>query len=278
MSMKTSNLADKKYKILPKTAKLHLQIPDECVIIIKHSRWSVRLKLFVQTEKSSVSTRNFFNFCQKKQNTRLSCYENNGNLKRQGSMKNMVCAEEINILEAAKFVVQLYYRAEQKYHCTLTKVEKILAIADLIVMRDGTELFSDKIVSHDCGVGFPILSNFLYSNIVSGEDEQSQPITCALDENIDIPKMYQISDDFPKYVKDILTNVFREFGDYTAKDLGLSFNVFKETLLSSEVIDNEKVIDSKKVQEHFKNKNDLFLSKSSVYKFVYTYPMVNYGS
>lgn len=269
---------DKNCISLSKFSKLYLKTPNGCVIILEQSRRGGKINLFVHTENEFVDTRGLFDFHFENQNTRSSCYENEGIFERQGSKKNMHCTAKVNILEAAKFVVQLYYKAEQRYNCTLTKVEKILAIADLIVMRDGTEMFSDKIVSHDCGVGFPVLSSFLYSNIISGGDEQSQPITCTLNEKVDIPKLYQISDDFPNYAKEILTRVFREFGDFTAKDLGLSFNLFKNGILANELIDNEKVIDEKKVPLYFKNKNDSLLNSSSVYKFIYTYPMVNYGT
>lgn len=206
------------------------------------------------------------------ENTRESWQQSFPNTKLERQEKFMV-----NIVEAAKYVVQLYYMTGQQYHCSLTKVEKILAIADLIIMRSGKKLFSNEIISHDCGVGFPILSDYLYSNIIEGNPEQNNFIGVDFDDTIEIPRLYAIENPeaIPNYLRLLLNDVFRQFGDYTAKDLGLLFNVFKDEILSVQTINGEHFIDPVSVQNYFQTVDNNKLT-SSLYNFIYTYPMVNY--
>lgn len=225
-----------------------------------------RLRLFISTNGSLTF------FINADENTRESWQYTlpNKDFERQGSSM-------VNIVEAAKFVVQLYYITGQKYHCSLTKVEKILAIADLIIMRSGNKLFSNEIISHDCGVGFPILSDYLYSNIIEGNPEQKNFIDDDFDNTIEIPRLYAIENPeaIPEYLKELIIEVFREFGDYTARDLGLYMNAFKDKILSDQTINGERFIDPMKVQGYFEN-IDGTVWGSDVYNFIYTHSMVIY--
>ncbi len=254
----------------PKINKIFLKIEksyDSIKLLIKaHDSAS----LFVFVGEPPADSEGTFDFRGKSRQARQGCVKEKGTrIERRGKTDTMFIMTKVNILDAAKFMIKLYYKTGEKYRCTLTKIEKLLAIADLIAMRDGNELFSYPIVSHDCGVGFPVLSNFFYSNIISGGEEKKEYITDDLDEATLIPKLYQIDEDtiFSPYLKNVLIDTFRKFGDWTARDLGLAINEIKPNLLS----EDGQTLSCSKTKEFFGEPNQSLLSQSMLYCFVYTY-------
>lgn len=209
---------------------------------------------------------------QKKQNNiiiHLSFYEKDGRLKeyRMENLDSLEFKKEIasseascfgnvfpwenktkkgvhmtNILDAAKFIIQLYYKTGEKYHCSRTKVEKLLSIANLIAFKNNTKLFEEEIWVNRCGVGIPVLSVFFFSDIVAGKvEEESKHIELSeINENVQIPTMYNLYSTIGFTERELLTNVFLRFGAYDALIIGQAFDEFK----------GEICVENKSNQEH----------------------------
>ena len=126
----------------------------------------------------------------------------------------------INIVDAAKYLVQLYYKTGSRYHCTRTKIEKLLSIASFVELSHDRDLFIDKNVINPCGTGYPVLANHFFGDIIDGTEKENN---CAIkgvcvDEHIQIPAIYEIDDctPIPEYMCNLLSDVFFKFGNYGA--------------------------------------------------------------
>ncbi|MBE6771084.1 MAG: hypothetical protein E7547_02930 [Ruminococcaceae bacterium] len=154
-----------------------------------------------------------------------------------------------NVLDAAKFIIQLYYKTGEKYHCNRTKVEKLLAIANLVAFKNNDRLFDDEIWVNRCGVGIPILSHFLFSDIIEGKENDSSKIidSSEIDNNNQFPIIYNLYSSIGPKEQELLKSVFLEFGAYDPLILGQAFDEFKneinvDNLLSQEhpLLDKER--------------------------------------
>lgn len=164
-----------------------------------------------------------------------------------------------NVLDAAKFIVQLYYKTDEKYHCSRTKVEKLLAIANLVAFKNNDKLFEDDIWVNRCGVGIPILSHFLFSDIVMGTElEEPKAIEWVeIDNNKSFPIIYTLYSNIQSKERELLTDVFLCFGAYDALTLGQAFDEFKEEISVDNPKNKEHSIIDSRMAYNFFNENSL---------------------
>lgn len=168
-----------------------------------------------------------------------------------------VCQNEqmINIVDAAKYLIQLYYKTGCRYHCTRTKIEKMLSIANLVSLKSGEALFVEKNVVNPCGTGFPILASFLFGDIVEGrEDETCLEIPKELvNESAVYPPFYEI-DNYSlssRNVSQLLLDIFLKFGNYDAKTMGILCDAFKCSIATNEPGSDRRIINNEAVKPFF---------------------------
>ncbi len=184
----------------------------------------------------------------------------------------------VNVIGAAKFIVQLYYKCDSRYKCSRTKLEKLLTIASLTVMKNGDELFVDKITINQCGTGIPALSNKFLPDLIGGvEDEDGNPISRAMVCNsVEAPSIYKIeeTEKVDSKIEKLLEDVFINFGNYKAVELGKKLDEFKcELSVSSDLYDRD-IICSTKVHDFFVRNNES-LGGNEIYSFIFNYGKTN---
>lgn len=159
-------------------------------------------------------------------NTKYSCNKNTFTLRSENEMEKM----NVNLLEAANYFVLLFYKTEQKYSCTRTKLGKLLSIFAFKYARENKKVFNEKIHKYnDCGsVIIEILDNYdreIYSCF--NYEDKAETIFDTLKEenslNENILKAYPVEslDDCLK--KDII-DIFLKFGAYSPTQLGECIN------------------------------------------------------
>ena len=138
-----------------------------------------------------------------------------------------------NIGECANYLIQLFYKTEQRYSCTRTKIGKLLSIlAFKYAVQDKEYIFPYEIYRYpECGtlivwvqanVDRDIYFTYPYDN------SKKRISRNELNENVDIPDCYKkISSLFPK-VKDDIEDVFFAFGAYSQVDLSEELNPIVE--------------------------------------------------
>lgn len=161
----------------------------------------------------------------------------------------------INIVDAAKYLIQLYYKTGCRYHCTRTKIEKMLSIANLVSLKYGEALFAEKNVVNPCGTGFPVLASFLFGDIVEGrEDETCQDIHRELiNESAVYPPIYEIENYglISRKVYQLLLDIFLKFGNYDAKTMGILCDMFKCNIATNEPGSDRKIVNNEAVKPFF---------------------------
>lgn len=182
--------------------------------------------------------------------------------------------DNIDIFDAAKYMVCLYYKADKLYTCSRTKIEKLLAIADLIFIKHAKRLFPQlPIYINSCGIGYRVLStnSFLFpiDNIISGEcqKEFADNITIKLNAEQVVPQIYEI--EFPEEnARKVLEGVFCHFGAYTAKLIGSTIDDFKEQLQYDGSISD--MVNIEKAKDFFSQGNEV-LKTNNIAKFIAEY-------
>ncbi len=167
-----------------------------------------------------------------------------------------------NIFDAAKYLVRLHYISEPSVACSRTKIEKLLAVADLIATKNGEALFPDyPIYINTCGIGYGVLASdpydFPMDNIMpepSVEVGAERSFRLTFDENKtkNIPDRYTNANVDAKTQK-ILRYVFCELGGYKAKQLGGFIDEFKDKIKSETPINGKFHVDRNRVKTYFLN-------------------------
>lgn len=188
---------------------------------------------------------------------------NNGQALKIGEIKNISDKEikdlvkdkkmgPINILDAANFLIQLYYKTAKRYNCTRTKIEKLLVLANLIAFANNTTLFDHAMLINKCGVGIPILGGFYLSNIVEGEDSNKAISPDLIDESIIVPTVYKLQSEIDDNTQKLLIEIFLKFGAYDAWRIGNMYDEFKYEISDTNPQDIEHpIIVSAKTNTYF---------------------------
>lgn len=223
-------MADVKYDILDKLIK---ENPNEAMQYVQR---------LIDQQKGALGVQNETSICQ--------------DVNLQTEQQKPIERKE-NLLDCAYFIISLYYLTDKKYMCTRTKVEKLLAIADLIaIYYFKNSLFEEKICSNDCGIGFPVLSRYLPSEIIMATDERckysDEPINFNYDyDKSKIPDLYSQRPLPCERTRGLLINVFRRFGSYSPVTIGKAIDSFKEKIISKTDREyNRFTIDEKLTQDY----------------------------
>ena len=203
----------------------------------------------------------------------------------------------ISLKDAAYYLVQLYFQVQttknnssttecspteseviKSYRCTRTKVEKLLAIANLINMKtNGISLFSEEIIINDCGVGISRINDMLVGEIIPGTEKEENTLNDVLKNAFNptqtYPPRYQPSPNFTLYAKNIIKDVFFRFGNYSAHYLGEDlFDKFKYELKSNTPISNtgKYAIDTKKAHDFFTNAENRSIDNELI-QYIFNY-------
>ena len=181
------------------------------------------------------------------------------------TIKRGRCCEmgKTDIFEAAKYIVALHFIANNRYTCNRTKVEKLLSIADLILIKNGSRLFPNTpIFINACGIGYCVLAQdasiFPMDNIISVSNEGSRDkgSEIMLDRKNEkaVPDAYKTTS-IDSNTKHLLESVFLKFGAFTAKEIGTLMDEFKGRIQSTEQnSDNLKYyVDAEKAKAFFES-------------------------
>lgn len=197
---------------------------------------------------------------------------------KESHSRNM---DKIDIFDAAIFIVTLHYRANKLYACNRTKIEKLLAIADLIAIKAGKRLFPQyPIFINSCGIGYCVLAKdpvrFPMDNIIDGIEPSLRSYTSdgpliELQEVAFIPEMYSRAV-LPEKQRKLLEDVFCKFGAYSAKLIGSTMDEFKDYIKSSEMHspNSKYTVDEQKAKIFFMS-NDQILETNFIAKYINEY-------
>ncbi len=132
----------------------------------------------------------------------------------------------MNIIDSGNYLVQLYFKTGKKYSLTATKLNYLLVIAELCHLKSGFSGYSSfsfvetsNYVHRYSWIGFPLIYNYYFSDIVEGELEEDGIISEKINEEILIPKHYQIKYELNDEERNLLNNIFFEFGNVPSLDI-----------------------------------------------------------
>jgi uncharacterized phage-associated protein len=159
-------------------------------------------------------------------NTNYSCNKFSFTRWSENEMEKM----NVNLLEAANCFILLFYRTEQRYSCTRTKLGKLLSIVAFKYARQNEKVFNEKIHRYnDCGSAIiEILNNYdkeIYS-CFNYEDEIKIISDVLKEENTlneDILKAYPVGS-IDDNLKENIMEIFLNFGAYSPTQLGECIN------------------------------------------------------
>lgn len=181
----------------------------------------------------------------------------------------------VNVVDAANYIVQLFFKTEQKYNCTQTKLEKLLSIANMICMKNNDILFDSEIIIKPCGVGISKMPIQFFGDIVIGSvEETDSPIEwCEIKESLLCPLRYT-SEEENKLTDDekrLLTDVFLQFGNCRALSLGLHIDAFKNKICTVGTDLNHSYVDASKVSVFFAHEDPDNYINNKVFLFIKNY-------
>ena len=186
----------------------------------------------------------------------------------------------IDLFNAAIYMVGLHFKAEKPYTCTRTKIEKLLAIADLIAIKSGHRLFPQhQMYINSCGIGYCVLAKdalrFPMDKIIDGETLSpafTDEPQLEIDQTRDIPELYSTSIDSEK-IRLLLEDVYCSYGKYSAKLIGTTMDEFKQRIESDDLesISLKHIVDAQKAQLFFNNEKEQLLSSNRIAMYIARY-------
>lgn len=137
-------------------------------------------------------------------------------------------SSSVDVVDAAYYMLQLFCKTEGKYNCNRFKIEKLLAIAQLVFMRHNRTLFADDILVNNSGVSIPVLVYYVFCSDIKGKKpDNGKKIDEIEINNLAIfPSIYRIKNEIPEFVQDLLKKIFLKFGNYSEQNLAEIFNTF----------------------------------------------------
>lgn len=157
------------------------------------------------------------------------------------------------IIASARYLIRLYYQTKIKYQCSLSKIDKLLSIANFTSIKQENQLFDETMSINQCGTSFPVISWVIREDIMDGINEDFSTIDInSIDENADYPFCYE--SEYPiEDKKDLLKNIFIRFGSTSTKALGLQINEFVDEISTTVDDFSRPIIDYEKAKEFFQN-------------------------
>lgn len=179
----------------------------------------------------------------------------------------------VKVESAAKFLASLYFKTGKRYTCTKTKIEKMLTIAWFIKLRNGEQLFINSVLINNCGTGVSGLEEFEATVLMGSEPENRKRITdCICSEETNVPEIYKeksigyIDDK----IKKLLVDVFKEFGNWKAADIGIALDEFKDDVSTFSELYDRYIVDFQKSRALFSDAIDKY-EKNEIINFVIDY-------
>lgn len=133
----------------------------------------------------------------------------------------------VNLEQAANYLIQLFYRTNQRYSCTRTKIGKLLSIVAFVYAYEDKKLFSESIYKYnDCGTSFNELKLFLGREVYMKDRylDDEQPYKGDFNYCNDIPKDYQYIENIDECLRTNIEEVFKKFASYPPVSLGNCIN------------------------------------------------------
>lgn len=138
----------------------------------------------------------------------------------------------LNLTKLTNYFVQLFYKTNQRYSCTRTKIGKLLSIFAFEYACEGKRAFKETIHKYDdCGTAiYEIMERFTDRDIYTKcayEDKIStipDDYFYSADDSIIIPNEYMDVYDLDKDVLSRIEKVFKAFGSYSPTELGECIN------------------------------------------------------
>ena len=200
-------------------------------------------------------------------------------------METEVFPQFVDFESTALYLVSKFFKTKLKngegeyalMHCTVHKVEKLLAIAEFIYLKQGGPegLFAEDIIIKNCGVGFDVLdwvptiiNMRKFENVLdTGEDNKAIVGRCIIDNSLEVPAAFHYKKEkLDNNIASIIDNVFIQFANYKANYLGASIDKFKDLIGKEDL----KTIDKQKVANFFNAQYDE-LENNDVYNFIANY-------
>lgn len=179
----------------------------------------------------------------------------------------------VKVESAAKFLASLYFKTGRRYTCTKTKIEKMLTIAWFIKLRNGEQLFINSVLVNNCGTGVSGLEEFEATVNMGTEVEDGKRITdCICLEETNVPEIYKEKSigEIDNKIKKLLVDVFREFGNCKASDIGTTLDVFKDDISIFSELYDRYILDFQKARNLFLDSNDKY-EENKIMNFVIGY-------
>lgn len=132
----------------------------------------------------------------------------------------------VNLEQAANYLIELFYMTGRKYSCTRTKIGKILSIVAFDYAMDNKRIFKETIYKYDdCGTAIrEIMDSFdrdIYPQCL--DYDKQQYITDELDNTL-LESEYNNFCEIDISVRNRIENAFRFFGAYSPSQLGNCIN------------------------------------------------------
>lgn len=132
-----------------------------------------------------------------------------------------------NLRESANYLIQLFYQTKKRYSCTRTKVGKLLSIVAFVYAKKGEKLFDETIFKYDnCGTSINELKVYVDRDVYIQYQyaDDCQYINCEFLRDEDVIEKHKDIGSIDDTLKDVIENVFRNFGAFSAYDLGQCIN------------------------------------------------------
>ena len=217
------------------------------------NKQNIRLRVFCDIIINNPKKEN------KKINKDLNDFKKGKKLKKIKILGIEGCMDQlhINLAEATNYLVQQFYKTQQKFSCTRTKLGKMLSIIAFRYARNGKVAFDELIYRYnDCGTTIDGLAAYadrdVYIQLIYYDDNKK--ITQTYDDDLDvsqnIPDKYKTISSLKETDKEIIKEVFYEFGAYSAKKLGEYINV----IIEENVVESDGKIDLKQIHNMDKSR------------------------
>ena len=156
-----------------------------------------------------------------------------------------------NLRYATNYLIQLFYRSEQRFSCTRTKIGKLLSIVAFKYARQNIRLFDEDICKYQqCGTAINELKLLLERDIYiqdNYEDSKQRIEYNEIKGNFAcVPGLYLEVGTLDSNVKKAIEDVFFRFGAYSPLDLG---NGLCDLVFYDGVAKDNDIIDLYKIQE-----------------------------
>ena len=152
--------------------------------------------------------------------------KNNALCVEQTRVCSMKCKMEnlnVNLEQAANYLIRMFYQTGQKYSCTRTKIGKLLSIVAFVYAKKDRRIFNETIYKYgDCGTTINELTATVDRDVYLQCEYQNDGnyINDQFDASALIPDKHKNISSIEKDVAIVLENVFRHFGSYSAYELG----------------------------------------------------------